>query len=761
MRDAQKPNQFTLNNLLSRLKEGRFVVPDFQREFEWKPWDIRDLMRSIFLDYYVGSLLLWKGKDDNFDALACEPIYGHPGGGSPEHIVLDGQQRLTALYYACVAPEKPLPNRSNRAIYFINVDRFMLEEYDNAFGYDWKTKRIEKLTNDDTLQYQEHIFPLSVIGAGGWAMPNWVQGYEKYWQEQTAEAQARGDHEEAERFAVHAENASKFGQELQTLTDQYQVSYIELDKDLGLDKICDIFTQINSKGVRLDVFDLLNALLKPRKLQLKFMWREAKGRLEFVDSPKLNVYILQVMSILKQAYCSPKYLYYLMPGHQKTIRTAEGRTEKEVLVPTTEDFIALWNTSVSAMERTIGMLRHPQEFGVTSSKYLPYVSILPAFSALQEHVRSLPAEVRLDAQRKVRFWYWAAIFTNRYSGSVESTAARDFQTMKAWMEDDANEPPLIQEFKTRFKSLELRRETKYGSSIYNGIFNLLVLNGARDWVSGNIPENQLLDDHHIVPASWGEAHLKDRSIHSILNRTPLLDETNRHIIRDKLPNQYLPELIEKNGENRVRAILESHLISPAAFEILLRPNFSDADFEEFITERQRTFIEAMETLLIKERLDLAPDLRELDSRVEDVELSIRSKIELSLDGYEGIFPPHVSEKLQKRLKRSQRKNPGFDSEYYSGTRGKLEFCDLQELKDIILAKTNWPQFSDRFVSKEDCSKRFDQLAELRNGIRHSRTVDEISKKDGEAALLWFETATAEKANTSTPMIATQSVGTNI
>ncbi|MFD2857328.1 DUF262 domain-containing protein [Seohaeicola zhoushanensis] len=83
MKDAQKPNQFTLNNLLSRLKEGRFVVPDFQREFEWNPWDISDLMRSIFLDYYVGSLLLWKGKDENFKALACEPIYGHPGGGHP------------------------------------------------------------------------------------------------------------------------------------------------------------------------------------------------------------------------------------------------------------------------------------------------------------------------------------------------------------------------------------------------------------------------------------------------------------------------------------------------------------------------------------------------------------------------------------------------------------------------------------------------------------------------------------------------------
>lgn len=738
MRDAQKPNQFTLNNLLSRLKEGRFVVPDFQREFEWKPWDISDLMRSIFLDYYVGSLLLWKGKDENFAALACEPIYGHTGGGSSEHIVLDGQQRLTALYYACVAPDVPLPDRANRAIYFIRVDRFMREEYDDAFSYDWKTKRIEKLAQDPTIQYREHIFPLSVIGAGGWAMPTWVQGYTKYWQDMTAEAKERGDQEEAEQCEVHAQNAEKFGQELKDLTEQYQVSYIELDKDLGLDKICDIFTQINSKGVRLDVFDLLNALLKPRDLQLKFMWRKARGRLEFVDSSKLNVYILQVMSILKQAYCSPKYLYYLMPGHQKTIRTPDGKTEKEILVQTTDEFVALWDTAVSALERAIKMLRHPQEFGVTSSKYLPYVSILPAFSALQEHVRTLPADKRLNAQRKVRFWYWAAIFTNRYSGSVESTAARDYQNVKAWIESDANEPPLIQEFKSRFKNLELRRETKYGSSTYNGIFNLLVLNGARDWITGNIPENELLDDHHIVPASWGDANLQDRSAHSILNRTPLLDETNRHVIRDKLPNEYLPELIAQNGESRVRAILESHLISPAAFDILMRPNFSASDFEEFINERQRTYVEAIESLLIKERLDLSPDLRDLDERVETVELALRAKIETALSAQEDAFPQHVMEKVRQRLNRAQRKNPGFDKDYYATIGGMLEFCDMQELKDIILAKTNWQTFSETFTSKEDLSKRVDQLAEMRNGIRHSRTIDEISRKDGEAALLWFE-----------------------
>lgn len=738
MRDAQKPNQFTLNNLISRLKEGRFVVPDFQREFEWKPWDISDLMRSIFLDYYVGSLLLWKGKEENFKALACEPIYGHPGGSSSEHIVLDGQQRLSAIYYACVAPDVPLPDRSNRAIYFINVDRFMREEYDDAFSYDWKSRRIAKLIQDPATQYHDHIFPLSVIGAGGWAMPTWVQGYMKYWQEMTADAKARGDEETATQYAVYAQNAEKFGEILKDLTEQYQVSYIELDKDLGLDKICDIFAQINSKGRRLDVFDLLNALLKPRDLQLRFMWRKARGRLNFVDSSKLNVYILQVMSILKQAYCSPKYLYYLMPGHEKTIRTPSGKTEKEVLVQTTKEFVELWDTSVSAMERAIKMLRHPQEFGVTSSKYLPYVSILPAFSAIQEHVRILSADKRLSAQRKVRFWYWASIFTNRYSGSVESTAARDYQDMKAWIESDGNEPPLIQEFKSRFKNLELRRETKYGSSIYNGIFNLLVLNGARDWITGNIPDNELLDDHHIVPASWGDAHLQDKSGNSILNRTPLLDDTNRHVIRDKLPNEYLPDLIAQNGESHVRAILESHLISPAAFDILMRPNFSALDFEEFINERQRTYVEAIESLLIKERLDLSPDLRNVDERIESVELALRSKIETHLSGQEGAFPQHVKDKVQQRLNRKQRKDPSFNKEYYSSLGGMLEFCDLQELKDIILAKSNWQYFSSSFLGKEDFSKRLDQLSEVRNGIRHSRTVDEISRKDGEAALLWFE-----------------------
>src|SRR5439155_27281098 len=114
---------------------------------------------------------------------------------------------------------------------------------------------------------------------------------------------AGGDPKSIKQTTTHAENAREFGHHLKGITEQYQISFIELDKDLAVDKVCDIFTQINSRGIRLDVFDLINALLKPKGLQLKHMWRDAAPRLEEIETENMNVYILQVMSILRQGYC--------------------------------------------------------------------------------------------------------------------------------------------------------------------------------------------------------------------------------------------------------------------------------------------------------------------------------------------------------------------------------------------------------------------------------------------------------------------------
>ena len=737
MKDAQKPDHVSLNTLVGRLKEGRFVIPDFQREFEWNPWDINALMRSIFLDYYIGSLLLWKGKEENFEALACESLYGYSGGETNrEHIVLDGQQRLTAMHYAFLAPDTPAPNRANRFLYFIRVDAFLAEDYDDAFDYDW-TRPMVRLMEDVEAQYAQHVFPLSTLGADGWAVPTWVMGYRKFWEDQASQADKVGDEEAATAARRHAEGAEVFGTHLKEVTEQYQIAFIELDRDLEIDKVCDIFTQIISRGIRLDIFDLMNALLKPKGLQLKHMWRQAEARLDFVESERLNVYVLQVMSILEQAYCSPKYLYYLLPGHAKSVRSSDGTLSRLVLLTDEHEFAERWHVAVDALETAVKQLRHPQEFGVTSSAYLPYVSILPAFASLQAAASHLPANRQLDAQRKVRHWYWASVFTNRYSGSVESTTAKDYQDVQAWFDNDHTEPSLIAEFRGRFRSLDLYRETRRGSSIYNGIFNLLVLNGARDWMTGKVPQHGELDDHHIVPKSWTPDEQISSPIDTILNRTPLTADTNRNVIRDRLPNEYLPELIEQNGEDSVRAILESHFVSPIALEILLRDPFGPRDYEEFLQERQRTVQAAIENLLIKERLDLAPQLRELDDQIERIELAIRAAIVSAFQGDPENLPTHVRKHIDDRLSVAARKNPAMDEARYAALDGMLEYADLRELEAMIVNKGNWPLFSDHFGAKEQLSTRFNQLAELRNAIRHSRAVDQVTQMDGEAAIAWF------------------------
>ncbi len=737
MKDAQRPDHVSLTNLVNRLREGRFVIPDFQREFEWKPWDIGALIRSIFLDYFIGSLLLWKGKPENFESLACEDIYGFKGTGAPEHIVLDGQQRLTAMYYAFMAPKVSAPSRANRFLYFIRVDQFMEESYEEAFEYDWR-RQSERLLDDEVAQYERHRFPLAVVGRGDRAIVKWSLGYEEYWKAREQQAQEDGDEAAAVLARRNKENAKAFDEHLEGITQQFQVSFIELDRELELDKVCDIFTQINSRGIRLDVFDLINALLKPKGLQLKHLWRQAAQRLDFVDTERMNVYVLQVMSILRQFYCSPKYLYYLLPGQERKIRETDGSLRKEVLVSDTGEFEQRWQEAVSALERAIDLLRHPQEFGAISSNYLPYVSILPAFASLQAAAREMPASAQLDAQRKIRHWYWASVFTNRYSGSVESTTARDFQDVKAWFVDDAAKPGLIPEFRERFRSLDLRRETKRGSSVYNGIFNLLVLSGARDWMTGNVPQFGDLDDHHIVPQKWGQEHDLGGGIDTILNRTPLTADTNRKVIRTRLPNEYLPELITENSESAVGATLESHFISTAAFDILLRDPFTLEDYEAFLAERQRTLQKAIEDLLVKERLDLSPQLRELDAQIEVVELALRGNIAAALEDDPSRLPAHIQPKIDERIQRAAKKNPALDLDRYQTLSGKLEYADLRELEGTIANKALWPLFQSRFGAKEALASRFSQLAEVRNSIRHSRTVDEITRKDGEAALLWFQ-----------------------
>lgn len=736
MKEAQKPSDESLAALIHRLSEGRFEIPNFQRKFVWKAEQINDLMRSIFCDYYIGNLLLWKGVDENFTSLSCEPISGYKGSRHKrEHIVLDGQQRLSAIYYALFAPNESVPKRKSRGFFYIYIDRFMEEEFKDAFEYRLARKRPFARPEE---QYQNRCFPLSILGDEPRMKFDWFQEYGKHWKLQEMDASEAGNDRDAEQYRRYQDYGEQFEGIIDETLRDYTISYTELDRNIGIGKICSIFTKINSTGTRLDIFNLLNAMLTPKEIYLKQMWDDASPRLEFVKAPRLNTYVLQVMSILRQqGYCSPNYLYHLVPGSNRLIRDATGAFRHEVQVVDKDDFMQRWHEAIRAIEQAINLLSHPQEFGAITSKFLPYPAITPAFAALQASARQQDASIRMDALHKVRLWYWASVFTERYSRAVESRTARDYREVCTWI-DGGDAPDVISDFPKAVQSLDLRGTTSQSSAVYRGVIDLVVLRGSSDWISGDRPNAKDIDDHHIVPRSWGRKHALGSDIDTVLNRTPLSSETNRKVIRDRLPNEYLPELITQRGEKSVRLIFESHLISHDAFEILRRDPFTRKDFDEFIAERQRTIRSAINRLLIEERFDLAPDLRALAEAIKNIELALRYCINETLIGStDDIKGLHFFPKVQERVETDLRGNPALNPDHYTTLAGNLEYFDLRDLEDTIKSKVLWERFQEQFRNKEELANRFQQLANLRNTIAHARSADELTRADGEAAILWF------------------------
>jgi len=742
MKNVETPDKITLSNLITEIKKGNYVIPDFQREFEWEPWDVRDLIKSIFMDYYIGTLLLWKASKENVKVLNCTPLYAFDEKGKPQHIVLDGQQRLSAIHYAFFDHSNSYPRRKSKYFYFVNILDLLMENYDDAFNYQIESKRIRQLISDKNLQFERHVFPLNLMENGAWEITGWIKGYKEYWDNKLNQ----DDLEEKDRklLAKYIELGDSFSNILEELFNQYFISYIELDREISVAKVCDIFTNINSKGIALNIFDLLNAMLRPFDVYLKEMWHNVMNDINITADSKMKIYILQVMSILEQNYCSPKYLYYLVPTAKKTIKIDSKTTEEIVLIKDKEEFIKKWENSVGAIKKAIKKIQNPRDYGVINSSFLPYASIIPIFSAINHYVDSAQLTNRLDIKDKIKKWYWSSVFTNKYSSSVESTAAKDFQDLKRWFKDDTDEVDSVTEFTVEYKSLALENEKK-NSAVYNAIFNLMVIKGARDWSTFELPEYGELDDHHIVPQSWGKAidGIGDK-INTILNRTPLSPETNRFIINKQLPNVYLKKMFNDNAPNtdKVYEVLESHFISRNAVEILLRESFNKEDYFEFLNERKKTIIETIKLKIISDEIDLPENLKKLNERLELLEIAFRDLIANILNPnssnpFKEFVTGDIQEKVEMRINQHLKKNPNLEDTEFDDFRKKLDYFDLQEYCKLITLKNVWTHFEWIFKNKQQLQERFSKLGEFRNAIRHIRSVNEVTKLDGEAAIVWF------------------------
>lgn len=80
-----------IHEVVERAVNHTWSIPEFQRGFVWKAVQVRDLAESLWLDYPIGSLLVWNSG---------KPVEEHTAldAQRPRLWVVDGQQRATALY---------------------------------------------------------------------------------------------------------------------------------------------------------------------------------------------------------------------------------------------------------------------------------------------------------------------------------------------------------------------------------------------------------------------------------------------------------------------------------------------------------------------------------------------------------------------------------------------------------------------------------------------------------------------------------------
>ena len=104
-----------VGDLVKDVRNGRIGLPDLQRPFVWKDNKVRELFDSMLKGYPIGYIMLWESPAD------YESKKNTIGDNSktyeePKELVIDGQQRLTALVAAMFAVKVKDKNFADREI---------------------------------------------------------------------------------------------------------------------------------------------------------------------------------------------------------------------------------------------------------------------------------------------------------------------------------------------------------------------------------------------------------------------------------------------------------------------------------------------------------------------------------------------------------------------------------------------------------------------------------------------------------------------
>ena len=585
--EAPYPQLEDTLTVMKLVHAGKLVLPEFQRSFVWANTDIKDLLVSLLNGQFIGTLLFLR-RGDRFDfkiryfegvEKVNQGLPKDPDEKSVEKAVLDGQQRLTALFYALYHPDVIIPKLASYPYrYFARIDEKLAgKDWEDAIWCVSENDRTRDIEIDIGSGHRKYSFFELLQDSGGFDRLLERQEFKQYcYTNQIIPFPSVKGDEEFNKYlddyvgyfvsrGMQYTDASERKETVRKLFAdwfKFKVPSLTLEGK-PFYEVAEIFERVNRTGIELSVFALATAVFFKQNINLREWWKNYYGDegnevKQFCeeDNEEYPKYILQIAGLLSGKEVKKKIL----------IDPKQFSIDKQS-----------WRHSCDLLDKALKRLGNTNTgYGVIRPELLPYKPIIVSLAALLDQCAS-----DIDF-RKVDAWYWSSLFTEKYAGSSDSTIKQDYDQVTNWLKGGSREPEAVTQAKSQLPQLNLR-ETDRGA-LYRGVLNMVALKGARDFLSGQSIELIRLNDHHLFPKKCGVKMINENSI---LNRTLISDGTNLAISKKK-PSAYIADMKSRVGD--ILPVFATHLVDVrtlAALEV--------DDYTQFLEIREKLIKEEIES----------------------------------------------------------------------------------------------------------------------------------------------------------------------
>jgi hypothetical protein len=565
---------YSLSKLIEDVDIGEIGLPDIQRPFVWTPAKVRDLFDSMYKGFPVGYLLFWINVLNGNN----RQIGTDMKQKSPRLLIVDGQQRLTALYAV-------LKGR-------------------NIIRSDYKEHSIQ-------IAFRPSDSKFEVTDAAIKRDPEFIQNISELWSSQQTRTRFVKDFIEKLRASreVSEWEEDHLIESIDKLYDlqHYPFTALELSPNIDEERVAEIFVRINSKGVTLNQADFILTLMS-------VFWDEGRSQLEQFckmarqpavgEASPFNYFIqpepdqlLRVCVGLGFRRARLQYVYSILRG--KDLETEKFSEERRI-----QQFEILKGSQAKVLD-----LQNWHEFlkvliraGFRSSSMISSEAAL-LYSYVMFLIGRFDYKLDLYQLRNlIARWFFMTTLTARYSASQETTMEADLTRLRSV--NDANgfvknfdqliSDTLTEDFWTITLPNEIATSSPRSPSLlaYYAALNLL---DAKVLFS-KMKVSELLDPaikakksgterHHLFPKNY----LKKMDITEIRDTNQianyaLVEWSDNIEISDSAPSEYLPQYLARFSADDLKDMYNWHALTQG---------WESMTYEDFLKMRRKAIAQVI------------------------------------------------------------------------------------------------------------------------------------------------------------------------